>query len=268
LKRDSLSQSRDLTLFFVIAFGWSWLFWLPDLLASTGTLKLPDLLRSIFSGIGVFGPTVAAFGLTYIRQGKSGVRQLWRHGWDLHFKKIWLLPTLVLIPIIGVVTAIVLSVFKQNVAWEYSVPPIMIAPVIIMIYFLNALPEEYGWRGFALDRLQQRWNALTSSLILGVLWGLWHLPLHFISGTTQAVIPIWEFVLQTVVLTVLYTWLNNNTGGSVLVAILFHTMSDITGAVIPFWTTETGRWISFVILLVIAVIVIWVWKPKRLTRVE
>ncbi len=144
----------------------------------------------------------------------------------------------------------------------------MIVPVGLLLFFFNALPEEYGWRGFALDHLQQHWGALTSSLILGVCWGVWHLPLHFISGTTQAVIPIWEFVLQTIVLAVLYTWLHNNTGRSVLIAALFHTMGNLTGAVVPFWTTEEGRWVNFGILLVIAVLVVWVWKPQRLARAE
>jgi membrane protease YdiL (CAAX protease family) len=159
----------------------------------------------------------------------------------------------VLLPVIGLGTVLVLSLFDQSVAWEYGVPPILIVPVGLLIFFLNSLPEEYGWRGFALDHLQQRWGALTSSLI---------------SSTTQAVIPIWEFVLQMIVLAVLYTWLYNNTGRSVLIAVLFHTVGNLTGAVIPFWTTEAGRWANFVILLVVAVIVVWVWKPTRLIRVE
>lgn len=265
MQKNSPSVGRDLTLFFVIAYVWSWLFLLPGVLASTGVLALPDPLTFV---LGLFGPAVAAFSLTRARQGTDGVRQLWRRGWDWHFPKVWLLPTIFLVPAVGVATVLVLSLFGQSVPWEYGVPPIMIVPVFLLIFLLNALPEEYGWRGFALDRLQQRWSALTSSMILGVLWGLWHLPLHFTSGTTQAVIPVWEFVLLTIVEAVLFTWLYNNTGRSVLVAILFHTMTNITGAVIPFWTTEAGRWISFVILLVVAGIVTWIWKPQRLARTE
>ena len=88
----------------------------------------------------------------------------------------------------------------------------------------------------------------------------------FIEGTTQASIPFSEFVLQTMALAVLYTWLYNNTGGSVLVAALFNASANIAGAAIPTWTTELGRWVNFVLLLVIAGAVVWRygWRQLRI----
>jgi hypothetical protein len=85
--------------------------------------------------------------------------------------------------------------------------------------------------------------------------------LHFIPTTTQFVIPIWQYLLQTVVLSVLYTWLHKGTGGSVFIASLFHAFSNIAGAAIPYWTTNAGRWVSFGLLLIAAVI-ITVTSPK------
>ncbi len=88
------------------------------------------------------------------------------------------------------------------------------------------------------------------------MWGLWHLPLHFIAGTTQAAIPVWEYLAQTILLSVLYTWLHNGSRGSVLVASLFHASGNLTGAVIPYWVTGPGRWISFLVLLIPAVVLV------------
>jgi chromate transport protein ChrA len=93
---------------------------------------------------------------------------------------------------------------------------------------------------------------------------MWHLPLVFIEGTTQAAIPFYEFVLQTMLLAVLYTWLYNNTGGSVLVAALFHASANTAAAAVPTWTTEFGRWSSFALLAVFVGWVLWRWGWRHL----
>jgi membrane protease YdiL (CAAX protease family) len=102
-----------------------------------------------------------------------------------------------------------------------------------------------------------------ASLILGLIWGLWHLPLHFISTSTQYVIPIWQYVLQTIILSVIYTWLFLGSKGSILIAGIFHAMGNLTGALIPYWVLESGRWVSFIQLLVIAVLVAAYGFPRQ-----
>jgi membrane protease YdiL (CAAX protease family) len=166
----------------------------------------------------------------------------------------------------GLITVAVMLLLHQPVQWEFGVPLGALLPTAIYIFLLNALPEEYGWRGYALPRLLDRSGALTASLVLGFMWGLWHLPLHFIDGTVQSGIPIYQFALQQVVLAVFYTWPNNNTRGTVIVAILFHTVGNIVGAAVPYWTTDLGRWINFAVLLVFAVAVVLIWGPRNLSR--
>ena len=270
MQKGAKSEEQDLVLFFILTFLWSWIFWLPKVLETAGMMTLSGPINFLVGTIAVFGPAVAAFSLSYRREGFAGIRQLWKRGWDFRFNRIWLLPALFLMPLIGVVTALVVSLLGYSIEWQYGLPPIMIVPVFLLLFLTNALPEEYGWRGFALDRLQQRRSALTASLILGFIWGVWHLPLFFISGSVQhdAAIPIWQYILQTIILAVLYTWLHNNTGRSVLVALLFHTTGNLTSALIPTYTTSQGRWIGFAIQLLVAVIVVWVWKPQYLARTE
>jgi membrane protease YdiL (CAAX protease family) len=142
----------------------------------------------------------------------------------------------------------------------------MIIPIFLLIFFTNALPEEYGWRGFALDPLQKRTTALGASLILGSIWAVWHFPLFFIEGTTQAAIPMYQYFLQTIVLSIFYTWLYNNTGGSVLIAIIFHAVSNTSAAVVPFWTIEVVRWVYFGILVIAAIVVLYFWGSQRLSK--
>jgi len=180
---------------------------------------------------------------------------LWKSGWKTKFPKKWLIPTLLLFPVMGLVTLLILRFFNQPIQWEYGLPPAMIVPIGLLIWLLGALPEEFGWRGYALGRLQTKYSPLVASLILGVTWGIWHLPLHFIPTTTQSGIPIFEFLLQTVVLSVIYTWLFNGTG-SVFVAIVFHAVGNLTGAILPYWTTSLGRWISFLLSLIPALLII------------
>lgn len=251
--------------FFLITFAFSWLLWLPQVLKFNGFPDLPDIvgLPGMFAP---FGPFVAAFYLVWRGEGLDGVKAFWKRGWRLDFKKIWLIPAVLLAPAIAFLTFIILVNLQGSFSWDYAVPAAMIIPVFLLIFFTNALPEEFGWRGYALGPLQRRTNPLWASLILGAIWALWHLPLFFIEGTTQAAIPMYQYFLQTVVLSFLYTWLYNNTGGSVMIAVIFHTVANTSAAVVPFWTTGLGRWINFGLLLlaaVISVIQMKGWKNKN-----
>lgn len=258
-------SNRKLTHFFIITFAFSWILWLPQVLKFNGFPEWPDIvgLPGMFAP---FGPAVAAFFLVWREDGREGVKALWRRGWQLNFTKVWLLPALLLGPVTALLTVLILIIVNGSFSWEYGIPAGMIIPVFLLIFFTNALPEEYGWRGFALDHLQKRTTALGASLVLGAIWAVWHLPLFFIEGTTQAAIPMYQYFLQTIVLSIFYTWLYNNTGGSVLIAIIFHAVANTSAAVVPFWTTELGRWINFGILMVAATIVLSLWGSKRLSK--
>ena len=87
--------------------------------------------------------------------------------------------------------------------------------------------------------------------------------MHFISTTTQYVIPVWQYILLTIVLSVIYTWLYLGTKGSILIAGLFHAFGNITGAVLPYWTGEAGRWVSFGLLLIPAFLIVIFGFPKQ-----
>ena len=92
----------------------------------------------------------------------------------------------------------------------------------LIILFVLVVGEELGWRGYALPLLLEKRSPLTASVILGVVWGLWHLPTFLVPGTPQYGLPLTAFVLLTIEYSILMTWVFLHTLGSVLIATLFH----------------------------------------------
>lgn len=251
--------NRKLRNFFLISFAWMWGLNLPRVLAHFGLLSLHPLLHMLLGYFAVFAPGIAAFCLT---KGKENRKTLWKRGWQFKAPGKWWIPTMLIFPLSGGLTVLIMTLMGQTIAWEYSLPPAMIVPISLLIWLLGAYPEEFGWRGYAQERLEKKFSPLLTSLILGAIWAIWHLPLHFVEGSTQSTIPVAEFFIQTVVLTILYTWLYHRTQGNVAIAAAFHAMGNITGALIPFWVSSWGRWISFGILMIVAVVVVVVEFPK------
>ncbi len=254
---------KELILFFTISFFWMWVINFFRILDAREILTLNPILSMIMGYVAVFGPGIAAFVLTFRSLGKAGAKSLWKRGWQFNFKKIWLLPTILLVPIAAVLTLVILNLLNISIVWEAALPPAMIVPIGLLIWLIGAYPEEYGWRGYALPRLLKKFSPLVASLILGAIWGVWHLPLHFIPTTTQFVIPIWQYFLLTLVLSVLYTWLYLKTEGNLFIASLFHASGNIAGALIPYWTSNAGRWISFLVLLIPAIGIIFHWQRNK-----
>jgi membrane protease YdiL (CAAX protease family) len=94
----------------------------------------------------------------------------------------------------------------------------LLFPLLVLAWLpSSALLEEFGWRGLALPLLQRRWNAVVASVLLGLVWGVWHLPLMVANGE-----PPIPYLLLIVPHTVLMTWVVNSTRGSILLAMLFH----------------------------------------------
>lgn len=257
---------RRTWVYFILTYAISWLLWLPAVLRSNGYDDLPEIV-GLLGMFAVLGPTIAAFILVGRESGRAGVSRLLRRIVQTGFGKRWWLPTLLLMPAIGLLTAAILFVFGEQTP-DWTAPTLLTAlGTAVVILLIGGGLEEFGWRGYALDRMQTGTNAVVASLVLGFFWGMWHLPLFFIETTTQSRIPLWEFVLQIMVLSILFTWLYNNTRGSLLVAILFHTIGNTTAALLPpYFSTEIGRWVYFGLLLITVLIVALVWDWRTLNR--
>jgi len=267
-------EDRNLVLYFVIVFAWSGLFWLPIYLFS---FTINEPLGVLFSIISVFGPLASAFILTYVNQGKDGIRRLLKRGVNRRFGKKWLIPIFLLFPAINgsaVLVATLTEAITIDMTWASNMLSVIIGDLVMFILFcIWAAGEEFGWRGYALDRLQGRFNAIISSIVLGIIWWAWHIPALGFQSSTLGTQPInvWVFLVIILEFAVLLTWIYNNTNGSILAVILFHAMFNMASyATIPIAnqipTLSIPNYYSLIVILTIVIAVTIVYGPKRLVR--
>ena len=222
-------QRHQLPTYFALTFAISWAIRLGLIL---GSLHIQTPVAAALNVVAIAGPSIAALVLTTIL-GRSELRCLLA-GFSLSRLSVrWTVVALVL-PLTMMAAAIAVSVTAFGAprpAVTLSVTGVVFAEFVRVLFLGGPVGEELGWRGFALPRLQQHRNALDASILLGLVWGLWHLPLYFVLGTGQSELlragtspafAIGGFLGWTIGLSVLFTWLFNQTGGSLLVVILFH----------------------------------------------
>ena len=225
--------------YFVLTFAWSWTCWLLSPVVKTQSPSLAAML--MFAGS--FGPSMAAVLVVANAGGRAGLRAWfggclqWRIGWG------WLALAL-LLP--ATITALAAAL---HIALGGSIRPspaaghaLMAAANFFLVFLLGGpLGEELGWRGYALPSLQESFDWRVGSLGLGLVWGVWHLPLFFITGTSQVHIPLALFLLSVVAMSVVFAWLVNRTAGSVVAALLLHTGINFWPSIIPVLPTGEGH---------------------------
>ncbi len=260
-------------IFFVLALGISWFFWIWIIVLEWNVWKFPAIILGAF---GLFGPAIAEILLI----AHSRDNHQWKDYWHrvIDFKRIgkkWYIVIFLTFPILNSI-AIILSVLISSSSPDFELiknllnAPWKIIPFVIFILLFGPLPEELGWRGYALDGLQSRFNALTSSLILGIIWALWHIPLFFMKGTFQHdhlgifTYNFWLFMIGTIITSILFTWIYNNTNRSTLSAILFHFMINFSGEI--FSLNKQARLFSLILVTILSLIVIFTFGSKTLTR--
>ncbi len=266
--------------YFGLAFAFTWFFWGLQLLAVRDVIPaLPGL-----TVIGTFGPLVAAVIVTAQENGRAGLRSLFSRVVRWRVAPIWY-AIAILGPLVITLAAIALHVALGGQppslgALIWGLPILLIYVVYMMIFV--ALGEEVGWRGYALPALQARYGALVSSVILGVMWGLWHLPLFFNpSAGSYSDLHFGLWLAYLIPFAILITWVFNSTGGSVLMAMFVHAVMNASGEVwkaIPQYSTrpesvieaaaETGHvyLMLTVVMWIAAVFVVLVYGSRNLSR--
>jgi membrane protease YdiL (CAAX protease family) len=226
-----LFARHPLTFYFLIAFAFSWLMFLPGVLTYFGVLNLRDSLVGVLGITGLLGPILSGFIMTAVTEGREGIGRWLRRivRWRVGFQ--WYLFALVGLPLIMVLATIVVRPGALE-SFQTLAPLSVVSYLsafVFMVLIGGPLFEEPGWSGFALPRLQRLHGPLVGGLILGSLWALWHLPGFLIpsEGLTDipprgTVLDFVVFALALVGLRLIIQWVFNNTKGSVLMAILVH----------------------------------------------
>ncbi|MFZ5807647.1 MAG: CPBP family intramembrane glutamic endopeptidase [Chloroflexota bacterium] len=198
---------------------------------------------------------------------------LWRVDWK------WWIAALLLFPALRF-ASVFLTSWLTRVPADLSHPmirdvvpldaPLLALVVPWLIFEILTNGEEWGWRGYVLPRLQAKHNALASSLIVGVIWGVWHLPKFLGAGLSGKRSFAW-FMVAHLALAVLFTWLYNNTRGSLLLVTIFHASGNTAGMFLPNEFAVRGGIVEnilIVLYILAAVVVAFVAGAKNLSQTE
>ncbi|HUR46737.1 MAG TPA: type II CAAX endopeptidase family protein [Candidatus Saccharimonadales bacterium] len=211
---------NPITSYVVLTFLLSWGFWAPMVFLH---VHFSNPLWSLLYVAGLSGPLFAAAAVTLGSEGWPGLFQLARRTFQWKASPLCYAVALGLLPLLmGVAWFLSAEMGETHPSWV--MPSLSLLPFTFVIMTLRGGPlnEELGWRGFLLPRLLRKYNPFMASLILGVIWGAWHLPLWLLSGIPHPYWPYHLFLMLVISCTFLFTWLYRKSKGSVLLAILFH----------------------------------------------
>ncbi len=253
----SAVRRHPLVVFFVLAYALSW--W-PWILYAFDLSPLP---------IVGFGPFLAAIVVLAVTRGMAGVVALLRRMVRWRVAPVWYAVAL-LLPVAITVAATVLNVLlgaqgpssAELGGWTGLVPGFIL---LLLVPGFGGAWEEPGWRGYALPRLQVGRSALLASLILGVLWAFWHLPLMMVGEVN------WSDLVLVIAVSVVFAWVFNSASGSVLIVMVMHAMNNtISGGFFGpmFSGADSVResWLLAALWVAVAIVVVVATGPEHLSR--
>jgi len=260
--QDGASSWRAIFVFVSLSFVWAWG---VGLAAGQAATSSPTLNFALMVSAG-FGPSLAALVVVAVFSAPAGFRAWvirclnWRLGSGWYLLAFLAPPTLM-------VCALALHAALGGALPAFpaaSQIPLVIANFGLVLLIGGPLGEEFGWRGYLMPALTARMNWRAASLVIGIVWGLWHLPLFFIVGTPQARMPIAVFLLNILAGSVLFGWLFERTKRSVLPALVLHTslnaFADVL-AIVP--TATTAQPYMLVTPLLVCVAAVLLIRPDR-----
>jgi len=270
-------RRREITWFIVIAYGISFVFWIPVMLATLGIIDGLDpvtkgwfgkIIRFDFASmtqteimisLGGLGPITSATVLSYRYGGMLAVRNLFARVVQVRFSPLWYLAAFSLF-FIAIIGAWLEYLFTGQ--WGFRgdsflemLPTFAMYVVAITIFIVL---EEPGWRGFMLPRLQADYSALWSSVLAGLAWSYWHLPYFFALGYLAD--GVWGGVMLAVSapvvripVSIIITWAMNSVGGSIFICMLIHAVKNSSNTMVDL---ESAWTLSLIHLMAIALVVI------------
>ena len=251
--------SRSPLKFFLLVFALSVPFWLIG-----GVTDLQLMPGLSVSALMAFCPMVAALMLVHRESGASGATELLRRSFD--FARIrakrWYAPILLLMAGVNVIG-------YGLMRWmDMPLPAprigVFAAPLMFLGFFVAALGEELGWSGYITDPMQDRWSALQTGVLLGLVGVLWHIVPLLLVHRPPSWIAWW--CLYAVAARILIVWLYNNTGKSVFAVALFHATLNLAWMLFPVDGSHFDMRLGGLVMAAIAVAVTVVWGPQTPAR--
>lgn len=257
-------KRHPLIAFLVLTAVFSWSLWIPIALAGHGVITVSPTLLTLFQIWGGLGPGLAALIITFASGGQEGTRRLLGRlsMWRAHYA--WYLLALFLPAVIALFTTVLHTMFageapdfahlpiEDTALWSAGSPRLFWGLIASLVFQLGS--EELGWRGFLLPRLQQRYDALVSSVVLAATWAVWYLPLLFADPGTAGWWVLFSLFLTAIPGAIIPTWIFNNTHGSLVLVVLHNAAVKLTGLVLAApaasgWVTLTPYWVTAILIV-------------------
>jgi hypothetical protein len=276
-----MSNKKQLILFFLVTFGFSWLVWSPFILAGFGLYTMSEAMTSLMLVavmIGAFGPVIGAIFVQYKIGKWKRVKAFFKHCLRFRVKPIYYLLAIVIPLGVTVIAHYITTGFGISdlpstlLPEEITISPLLLViPYFILMLVLGGGQEEFGWRGFAQDLLNDRYGVLIGSAFLGLMWGLWHAPLWIMPGEGHENYSFIAFVLFTIIFSVMIGLLYNKSGKKMVIPWIMHAIGNTSVPLFPILfldkVPQPGYWIWVLVnFTVTSVIVLWYYKKPITTR--
>ena len=250
-------STRNLTAFFILTLVLSVPVYFIATVVPQDMVMLTGLLIAL-------APITATLILAYRESRADGAKRLLKRCFDRKSitRKIWYAPTFLLMPVL-----FFLALGVTNVTGEPlpdTLFPVVAAPVVFLMFFILSLFEEIGWMGYVFDPMEERWNALRASIILGTIWAAWHIPLYILSG--QGPLRVVAQLLSLIAIRTLIVWLYNNTGKNLFAVILIHAIYNVCTMMFASFYISVGHLITCIFIIVAAAIVVFLWGAETLAQ--
>jgi hypothetical protein len=256
---------RSMALYLAVAFVMAWALWFVAWLISQHKLSLPIFPMLV---VGSFGPFVGALVTTLVEGGPRRTLQFFARVFDPRMGWAVFLVSFFLLPIFAIIVELVHARLAHG-APQFTMSLSELPLSYVFLFILGGtLAEEYGWSLLS-DKLDGVLPLRSATLLLGVIWALWHLPLFFIitPGAIQGYTPFHIFLIVTVAMRFLFAWAYHRGGYNILSNMLFHTASNLAysiAAVAPSPDDmSTGRLWMFGGLIILSALVLWIVAPPH-----
>jgi uncharacterized protein len=262
------AQLRPLVLYFALTFAFAWVLWLGG--AALTSRADPSGVGRILAFLpGTFAPAYVALWMTYRSRSSGEHRELLARLFHWQVPIRWYVFAASYMVIVKLLAALLFRISEGMWPSFGSVPLYLLLLATAFSTPVQA-GEEIGWRGYALPRLANALGFTAASVVLGIIWALWHLPLFLIANTDSTAQPIVTFVLAVIPISVAMTWVYLNTGGSLVPLMLMHAAINNTGEIVPSSNPNPPGVLSLVApkLAWLTIIVLWLAAAFFLIRMS
>lgn len=251
------AREHPVILFFLLAYGITWSSWTPISYGyDRGLIEMTPSMYALFVA-GSFGPLLAAAIVTYLRGGSLRAWFGQALKWRVPLK--WWLTALLTPFVLYTLMAVIHLLLGGQLNWDEVSSLASLPAGFLSVFLWGGGNEELGWRGFALPHLQRRHSALVSSLIIGVVWTLWHAPPGIVEmGLVGWAVDLPFYMVSVTGIAIVATWLYNGSGGSVLLTMVFHAAVNVVQSLYPIegMFSATGTYARLVAWLILAVVIV------------